>query len=139
MALYKKEVLVRPTSTANFKTAMQFSINWLTDNFQELAENKDTSGNYIDYYFADVFFANGHDTNSGQLWRIFSTPCEQKYTMTPVATGRIEFMISDLVGQQEQITQNANNVTQIDIAVTDHEVRIDTLENSSTEVEATVI
>jgi len=139
MALFKKEVLVRPTSSANFETAMQFSINWLMGTFQDVADNKDTNGKFIDYFFADVFFANGHATNSGELWRIFSTPCEQKYTMTPVATGRIEFLISDLVGLQKQITANVNNISSNDTEVADHEMRIDALENSSTDVEAVVI
>lgn len=139
MALYKKEVLVRPNSSADFEAAMNFSINWLTNTFQEKAENKDENGDYIDYFFADVFFANGHATNSGQLWRIFSTPCEQKYSMTPVETGRIEFMINDLVGLQNQITANTTSITDANIELNDHEVRIETLENSSTEVEATVI
>ena len=139
MALYKKEVLVRPNSTANFETAMNFSINWLTNTFQEQADNKDANGNYIDYFFADVFFANGHFTNSGQLWRIYSTPCEQKYSLVPVATGRIEFMINDLVGLQAQIDTHTSSITDAVAELGDHEMRIDALENSSTEVEAVVI
>ena len=132
MGLYKKEVLVRPNSTADFETSMGFSLDWLTNTFQEQADNKDANGNYIDYFFADVFFANGHFTNSGQLWRIYSTPCEQKYSLVPVATGRIEFMINDLVGLQAQIDTNTNSEA-------DHELRIEALENSSTDVEAVVI
>ena len=139
MALYKKEVLVRPNSTADFEAAMNFSINWLTNEFQEKADNKDANGNYIDYFFADVFFAPGHATNSGQIWRIYSTPCEQKYNMTPASTGRIEFMIGDLVGLQTQIDTNTQSLTEVGNELSDHEARITTLENSSNEVEATVI
>lgn len=139
MALYKKEVLVRPNSTADFEAAMNFSINWLTNEFQEKADNKDANGNYIDYFFADVFFAPGHATNSGQIWRIYSTPCEQKYNMTHAQTGRIEFMIGDLVGLQSQIDTNTQSLTEVGNKLSDHESRITTLENSSTEVEATVI
>lgn len=125
MALYKKEVLVRSNSSAYFEAAMNFSLNWLMNTFQDKPENKDENGNYIDYFFADVFFAPGHATNSGQTWRIYSTPCGQKYNMTPAATGRIEFKIGDLEGLQNRID--------------DHESRIEALENSSNEVEATVV
>ncbi len=139
MALYKKEVLVRPNSTADFEAAMNFTIDWLTDTFQDKAENKDANGNYIDYFFADVFFAPGHETNSGQIWRIYSTPCEEAYNMTPAQTGRIEFMIGDLVGLQAQIDTSAQSIEDVGAELSDHEARIATLENSSTEVEATVI
>jgi len=143
MALFKKEVLVRPNSSANFTQAMEFSINWLTDTFQEKADNKDEDNNYIDYFFADVFFANGHATNSGQLWRIYSTPCGSKYTMTPAETGRLEFMINDLVGTQTAIQENSNNLatltTEVSNELEDHDERITALENENAEVEAVVI
>ena len=139
MALYKKEVLVRPNSTADFTTAMNFALNWLDNTFQVPATNKDAQGNYIDYFFADVFFANGHATNSGQLWRIFSTPCQQKYSMLPASTGRIEYLINDLVGLQARIDANATSISNVETTQQDHDVRIVALENSSTYVEATVI
>ncbi|WP_456432664.1 hypothetical protein [Nitratifractor sp.] len=132
MALYKKEVLVRPNSTADFEAAMSFAQNWLMNTFQDKATNKDENGNYIDYFFADVFFAPGHALG-GQTWRIFTPPCADKYSMTPDPnTGRIEFKIADLAGLQSQIAANANEIS-------DHESRIQALENSSDEVEATVI
>ena len=139
MALYKKDVLVRPNSTEDFEAAMNFSINWLMNTFQDKPENKDADGNYIDYFFADVFFAPGHATNSGQTWRIYSTPCEQKYSMIPAATGRIEFMTTNLEGLQAQIDQHTQSLTEVSNELGNHESRIDALENSSTEVEATVI
>ncbi len=132
MALYKKEVLVRPNSTADFDDAMNWAKNWLMNTFQDHKENIDEDGNYINYFFADVTFAPGHSTNSGQVWRIFTPPCEQKYNMPPASTGRIEYPIADLVGTRARL-DSLENVTN------DHEERISALENSDTEVEATVI
>jgi len=104
MALYKKEVLVRPNSPADFEDAMNWTKNWLMNTFQDDQENIDEDGNYIDYFFADVTFAPGHSTNGGQVWRIFTPPCEQKYSMTPDAnTGRIEYQIADLVGTRARL------------------------------------
>jgi len=139
MALYKKEVLVRPNSTADFTTAMDFALNWLNNTFQNKPTNKDKQGNYIDHFFADVFFANGHSTNSGQLWRIFSTPCQQKYSMLPAPTGRIEYLINDLVGLQADIDNNTQSLSEVSTELGNQDVRIQTLENSSTYVEATVV
>lgn len=125
MALYKKEVLVRPNSTYNFDQAMNWTRDWLQNTFQDDPNNKDENGNYIDYFFADVFFAYGHSTNSGQTWRIYTDPCQNKYGLQPAETGRIEFLINDKEG--------------VDNKLNEHEVRIEALENSSDSVEATVI
>lgn len=137
MALYKREVLVRPNSSVDFDGAMAWTLNWL-NTLQNAEENKDADGNYIDYYFADATFAPGH-ANGGQVWRIFSAACEQKYAMQPAASGRIEYQIADLVGVQNAIAAlqaTANTHTQ---ELSDHEERIEALENSGDEVEATVI
>jgi len=125
MALYKKEVLVRPNSPADFKAAMNWTRDWLQNTFQDDPNNKDENGNYKDYFFADVFFAYGHKTNSGQIWRIYTDPCKDKYGLTPAASGRIEFLINDKEG--------------IDKVLDEHDARITALENSDDGVEATVI
>jgi len=145
MALYKKEVLVRPNSSADFEAAMNFSINWLTNTFQEKEDNKDEDGNYIDYFFADVFFAPGH-ANGGQVWRIYSTPCQQKYGLAPAESGRIEFMINDLLGTQDRLEELSDENDQQDQLLAaygntleDHTSRIEALEEANDEVTATVI
>ncbi|WP_456390327.1 hypothetical protein [Hydrogenimonas sp.] len=145
MALFKKEVLVRPNSTADFETAMNWTRDWLQNTFQDDPENKDENGNYIDYFFADVYFAPGHATNSGQLWRIFSDPCGQKYDMQPSQTGRIEYIVSDKESVDNAVASLDNDVEDIDNTINamsaelnDHESRIATLE-ASDGVEAEVI
>ena len=125
MALYKKEVLVRPNSDADFETAMNWTRDWLTNTFQDRPENRNDDGSYKDYFFADVFFAPGHRTNSGQTWRIYTDPCGQKYGLQPAPSGRIEFMIGDFEGMNDRLQ--------------DHEVRIEALENAEGAVEATVL
>ncbi len=139
MALYKKEVLVRPNSTASFETAMNFAQNWMMNTFQDKPENKDEDGNYIDYFFADVFFAPGHPLG-GQTWRIFTPPCGNKYSMTPDSnTGRIEYKVTDLVAVVSRLDSLEAADTEQDNELEDHEDRITALENSGNEVEATVI
>lgn len=125
MALYKKEVLVRPNSTFNFEQAMNWTRDWLNNTFQNKPENRDENGNYIDYFFADVFFAYGHATNSGQVWRIYSDACADKYNMQPAESGRIEFLMNDKEG--------------VDNAISALDERVTALENTSNDVEATVI
>jgi ribosome recycling factor len=139
MALYKKEVLVRPNSTANFETAMQFAINWLDNTFQNVATNKDANGNFIDYFFADVYFVTGHATNSGQLWRIYSTPCATKYSMLPATTGRIEYMMIDPVGIDAKIQANTNSIASVNTVNSDLTLRVSALETAPTIVDAVVI
>ena len=131
MALWKKEVLVRPNSPLDFDQAMEWARNWLKNTFQDKPENKDENGNYKDYFFADVFFAPGH-ANGGQLWRIFSDACKDKYGLTPAASGRIEFKILDQPALEREIGE-------VEVTVENHEERITALENSTDEVEATVI
>lgn len=132
MALYKREILVRHNSSYDFDGAMNWSLNWL-NGLQDRDDNKDTEGNYIDYYFADVFFAPGH-ANGGQVWRIFSSACEQKYAMQKDPnTNRIEFKINDLVGLQAQIDENAQAFEQIAQEV---ESLGDTVESNTERIEA---
>lgn len=139
MALYKKEVLVRPNSTASFETAMNFAQDWMMNTFQDKDENKDADGNYIDYFFADVFFAPGHPLG-GQTWRIFTPPCADKYSMSPDQdTGRIEYKVTDLVSVASRLEALEVSKATQNMELENHEDRITALENSGSEVEATVI
>ena len=140
MALFKREVLVRHNSDKDFDGAMSWTLTWL-NNLQNKDTNKDENGNYIDYYFADVTFAPGH-ANGGQVWRIYSDACEQKYDMTKDAnTNRIEFIIANLAGVLDQIAQLQSKVTNNTAELSEHESRIEALENddAADSVEATVI
>ncbi len=115
MALYKKDILVRPNSTANFETAMLASLNWLNTTFQDKPENKDANGNYIDYFFADVFFSYGHSTNSGQLWRIYTPACQSMYGLTPAATGRIEMKMIDSPSIESMLQNHDDRITSLEL------------------------
>ena len=139
MGLYKKEVLVRPNSSADFEAAMSWTIDWLTNTFQDVSDNKDADGNYIDYFFADVFFAFGHATNSGQTWRIYTDACEQKYGLQKAASGRIEFMIGDKEGLDNAVSSVENDLSDLQSVVQSNTNRIEALESSEDGVEATVI
>lgn len=108
MGLLKKEILVRPNSTADFEAAMGWTIDWL-NSLQDKDSNKDADGNYKDYFFADIFFAPEHFTNSGQMWRMYSDACKDKYDLVPAATGRIEFLLFNL----EEIKQAVQDVEQL--------------------------
>ena len=114
MALYKKEVLVRPNSTMDFAGAMNWTRDWLMRTFQDVAQNRDENGNYKDYFFADVFFAYGHQTNRGQIWRIYADPCEQKYGLQRAPSGRIEFLISDKEGLEARVSELEARVVQLE-------------------------
>ena len=75
-ALWKKEVVIRPTSTISVSAAQNWTKNWLAS-FQDDTNNKDKKGNYIDYFFADLF-----DARTGNLYRIFSDAAGKYYDMT---------------------------------------------------------
>lgn len=95
--LYKKEVLIREVSSISVQGAKTWTINWITNTFQEATRNTtiqyDEAGDpiypdqygYIDYYFADVF-----DSRDGNIYRVFSTACAAKYDMT-----NLEYAILD--------------------------------------------
>jgi len=103
MALFKKEIFVNANSVKNFDQAMDFSLAWLQDNFQNVPSNKDSQGVNIDYFFADVFFDEGHSTNSRQVWRIYTLDCTEAYPLSPKPSGRIETEISDIDGTDSKI------------------------------------
>ena len=87
MGLYKKEVLIRLVSTISVDGAKNWTKNWLNDRFQDDSDNKDSNDKYIDYFFADVF-----DSRTGNIYRVFSDACEDKYDMSV-----LEFDILDSV------------------------------------------
>jgi len=75
--LYKKEVLIREVSGVSVQGAKDWTKNWLNTTFQEVASNKDQSGNNIDYFFADIF-----DARDGNIYRVYTNACISKYSMT---------------------------------------------------------
>jgi len=120
--LYKKEVLIRPVSTITVQGAKDFATNWMRDTFQEVDSNKDADGNYIDYFFADVF-----DARTGNIYRVFSEACKDKYSM-----GTLEFDILDKV----QINESINA---IDTTVEQANEQIEAMGNIVYQAEAVVI
>ena len=122
--LYKKEVLVRPTSTITVQGAKDFTKDWLNDTFQNKASNKDEDGNYIDYYFGDVF-----DARTGNIYRIFSDACADKYDMTVL---NFDILITSEFAKETELTAiNQEVESNID--------RIVSLENQDNETTAVVI
>ena len=77
MGLFNNQVVIRPTSTITVKAAQEWTQNWLDNNYQDIASNKDTNGNYINFYMADIF-----DGRSGNLYKVFSKACAKEYDMT---------------------------------------------------------
>lgn len=77
-ALWKKEVVIRQTSTMDIGAAQDWTKNWLST-FQDNPENIDSNGDYIDYFFADLF-----DARTGNLYRIFSDAAGDRYSMPEV-------------------------------------------------------
>lgn len=68
MALVKEEYIIKKTSTSLVTSVMPVIRNTYLDPKQEVATNKNTSGAYINFYFADLF-----DSRDGSLYRIWST------------------------------------------------------------------
>ena len=104
MGLYKKEVLIRPVSTISVQGAKDFAKNWMNDNFQNVDENKDEDGNYIDYFFADIF-----DARDGNIYRVYTEACMDKYSMDVV-----EFDLLNTVLINEKIETIDNTVAEAD-------------------------
>ena len=77
-SLWKKEVVIRPTSSISVQEAQDWTKNWLAT-FQDDADNKDGNGDYIDYFFGDLF-----DARTGNLYRIFSEAAGAHYNMTEI-------------------------------------------------------
>ena len=82
MALYKKEVLVRETSSLTDQgiiDAVRSYVNSLQDNA--------TAGKF---YFADAF-----DSRNSKLIRVYSDACAAEYSITPQADGSIVYVLID--------------------------------------------
>ncbi len=77
-ALWKKEVVIRQNSTISVSAAQDWTKNWLAS-FQDDPDNIDGNGEYIDYFFGDLF-----DSRTGNLYRIFSEAAGVKYNMPNV-------------------------------------------------------
>ncbi len=75
--LYKKEVFIREVSTVLIPAAKTWTINWMTNTFQNATSNIDGNGDFIDYFFADIF-----DARDGNIYRVFTEACKPKYSMT---------------------------------------------------------
>ena len=136
--LYKKEVLIRPTSTITVQGAKDFATNWMNDTFQNVDSNKDADGKFIDYFFADVF-----DARDGNIYRVFTGACTDKYEMTT-----LEFEILDVskFAKNEDLTSVADSVITTNEVVNDvidaqgeHTDRLVALEEIDSTVEAVVI
>jgi len=120
--LYKKEVLIRPVSTITVQGAKDFATNWMRDTFQEVDSNKDADGNYIDYFFADVF-----DARTGNIYRVFTEACKDKYSMDT-----LEFDVLD------KVKINAS-IAEIDETVERANEQIEAMGNIVYQAEAVVI
>lgn len=145
--LYKKEVLVKPTSTATTDGAIEFTKNWLNNTFQNKEDNLDENGNYKDYFFADVF-----DSRNGNILRVFSDACEAYYGMTELVfevLNTSKFATATALEETNTlITVNAEaignieptDITEIENTLVEHTDRIVALENTQDdEVQAIVI
>ena len=77
-ALWKKEVVIRQTSTIGIVAAQDWTKNWLAS-FQDDPANIDGNGDYIDHFFGDLF-----DARTGNLYRVFSDAAGVKYSMPEV-------------------------------------------------------
>ncbi len=105
MALRKKEVLVRPNSPKSFAEAIAWVRSWL-NNFQEKDYNKDKNGNYINYYFADVFFAKNKS-----IYRVFSDACKDRYGLEASDSGLIMFEIINIDSLKAEIETDVSQQT----------------------------
>ena len=65
-SLSKKEVFIRGNSSVTMEKAREFTIDWMNE-LQEEDSNKDMNGNYIKYFFADIF-----DSRTKNEYKVFS-------------------------------------------------------------------
>lgn len=86
--LYKKEVLVKPTSTTT-RDAVVIATRAFINSFQNASTNKDANGVFIKYFFGDCF-----DSRDGYTFRIYSDACAAFYSM-PSVDGLIKYVLSD--------------------------------------------
>jgi len=146
MALYKKEIVVRPNSTATEAQAITATRNFV-NGFQNASTNAKDGGGFIDFFFGDCF-----DSRNGNIYRVFSDACATEYTMPHVnglikydvlnnATNATKQYVTDAIDAIEIPEAQAVDLTAINNTLTDHEDRIVVLETaeSTNGVEAYVI
>jgi len=122
--LYKKEVVIRPTSTITVQGAKDWTKNWLNNTFQEEDSNKNSDGTYKDYFFGDIF-----DSRTGNIYRVFSDACADKYDLT---TLEFEILDTSKFAKEEEL-----NV--VEETLVEHTDRIVALEQQDAETTAVVI
>ncbi len=122
--LYKKEVVIRPTSTITVQGAKDWTKNWLNNTFQEASSNKNSDGTYKDYFFGDIF-----DSRTGNIYRVFSDACADKYDLT---TLEFEILDTSKFAKEEEL-----NV--VEETLVEHTDRIVALEQQDAETTAVVI
>lgn len=126
--LYKKEVVIRPTSTVTVQAAIDWTKDWLNNTFQDTDSNKNEDGSYIDYFFGDVF-----DARTGNIIRVFSDACSSKYDMTTLV---FEVLDTSKFTKNEDFTSTVDVLIKNDKSVED---RISALEVQETQTTAVVI
>jgi hypothetical protein len=114
-ALYKKEILIRQVSTVSKQGAIDFTKDWLNDNFQEVSSNK-SNGDYIDFFFADIF-----DSRNGDIYRVFADACSDEYSLTDT--------VFDVLVPEEFVSR-----VDFDSIANDLDSRITALENESASI-----
>lgn len=88
MALYKKEILIKPSSILTHDEAIQITRDYV-NSFQNDPANT-VNGNFVDYFFGDVF-----DSRTGSIHRVFSDACTTFYEL-PNVNGLIKYPIYDI-------------------------------------------
>lgn len=150
MALYKKEIVVRPTSTATYDQAITATRNFV-NGFQNDPANKNGTA-FIDFFFGDCF-----DSRNGNIYRVFSDACATEYSM-PHVNGLIKYTILDnsVMATKAELTPLATkeyvdteiagldlggdvDLTDINNTLADHETRIEILESAESGTVAYVI
>ena len=104
--------------------AIDWTKNWLNDTFQNKGSNKDGNGNYKDFFFGDVF-----DARTGNIYRVFSDACKDKYSMD-----KLNFTVLD----KSEFAKNSD-VIEIAGVQLNNTNRIISLENNDNTTEAVVI
>jgi len=116
-SLYRLDVIVRGNSTITQDNAVKWVKNWVNER-QEADNNKDSNGNYLREYYADLY-----DSRSNKSWKVFSDVatknrvikneyiCENNETIQGVI-----FTSPFLVGiSAEVVIDNENGIKHINI------------------------
>jgi len=104
MGLFNNQVIIRPTSTITVEAAQKWTQNWLNTNYQEVVSNKDTNGNYVNFYMADIF-----DGRSGNLYKVFSDACAKEYDMKQLTFTLLDTKQFASSKEVQATTQTATN------------------------------